>query len=294
MNAHRDLAQPDLWLHSLARSRKRRALLIRGRREHARKKHISAALATAMVAGPTAPFAAAQTSSGLQATSPPNRPPTAPSRFARAGCRWTSAAPGDLVAHVQRALGLPADGIFGPQTDAAVRAYQARAGLAVDGVVGPITWASLFESRRAPLRSAATTSRRRSSSASRTGWSRPGRRPRRRRPARRPRPTRRATTRRPRPLPTPGAAPRGPRGSARRRRDRHDAGGARRPPSRRPLLPPRRAACPAPAAAARRRSPCPSRAPRPHRSVRAGAATTTASTSRRRPAPRSTRPPAAA
>ena len=56
MNAHRDLAQPELWLHSLTRSRKRRALLLRGRREHSRKKHISAALATAMVAGPAAPL----------------------------------------------------------------------------------------------------------------------------------------------------------------------------------------------------------------------------------------------
>ncbi len=145
MNAHRDLAQPELWLHSLTRSRKRRALLLRGRREHSRKKHISAALATAMVAGPAAPLAAAQTSSSLQASVASESPANRAIEIREGGLPLHLGSSGDLVAHVQRALGLTADGVFGPQTDSAVRAYQARAGLAVDGVVGPITWASLFE-----------------------------------------------------------------------------------------------------------------------------------------------------
>jgi hypothetical protein len=46
---------------------------------------------------------------------------------------------GKAVRSVQRALGIPADGIFGPQTERAVRRFQRRRGLVADGVVGPVT-----------------------------------------------------------------------------------------------------------------------------------------------------------
>lgn len=48
------------------------------------------------------------------------------------------------VRRIQRALEIPADGIFGPDTESAVRAYQRRKGLKADGIVGPVTWNTLF------------------------------------------------------------------------------------------------------------------------------------------------------
>jgi peptidoglycan hydrolase-like protein with peptidoglycan-binding domain len=43
------------------------------------------------------------------------------------------------VRALQRKVGVPADGVFGPGTEAAVKRWQARHGLVADGVVGPQT-----------------------------------------------------------------------------------------------------------------------------------------------------------
>ena len=144
-NAHRDLAAPELWTRSLERSHSRRALLPKARRENNRRKHLSAALATAVVAGPSAPIAAAQVSgdvsTAIAAASPANRA----IEIREGGLPLRVGGQGDLVAHVQTKLGVASDGVFGSQTDAAVRQYQLSAGLDVDGIVGPNTWSSLFE-----------------------------------------------------------------------------------------------------------------------------------------------------
>lgn len=51
---------------------------------------------------------------------------------------------GKDVKRIQRAVHITADGIFGKNTEAAVRAYQKRHGLAADGIVGKKTWNMMF------------------------------------------------------------------------------------------------------------------------------------------------------
>jgi len=67
-------------------------------------------------------------------------------------------APGVAVAALQRALGVPADGVLGPQTRRAVRRFQRADGLTVDGVVGPQTLAALGLSARPKARQQSTSS----------------------------------------------------------------------------------------------------------------------------------------
>ncbi|MFJ6411954.1 peptidoglycan-binding protein [Terribacillus saccharophilus] len=61
-----------------------------------------------------------------------------PGSYIRTGSR------GENVRRIQRALGVTADGIFGPNTRQAVINFQRNNGLGVDGIVGPETWNRLF------------------------------------------------------------------------------------------------------------------------------------------------------
>ena len=110
---------------------------------------MSAALATAMVTGPAAPLAAAQVSGDVSASVAAASPANRAIEIREGGLPLQLGSRGELVAEVQRALHVSADGIFGLQTDAAVRSYQRAAGLQVDGIVGLATWGSLFGSHAA-------------------------------------------------------------------------------------------------------------------------------------------------
>jgi uncharacterized protein (TIGR02594 family) len=63
---------------------------------------------------------------------------------------------GAAVSELQHMLGgIDVDGEFGPETDAAVRAFQANHGLEVDGIVGAATWTALLTGKPAVLSAAA-------------------------------------------------------------------------------------------------------------------------------------------
>jgi hypothetical protein len=64
-------------------------------------------------------------------------------------------AAGSTVTALQRALGIPADGIYGPQTRRAVRRFQRSHGLAVDGLAGPQTLRALGVRARSSRRGGA-------------------------------------------------------------------------------------------------------------------------------------------
>ena len=57
---------------------------------------------------------------------------------------------GEPVKRVQKAVGVKADGYYGPDTVRAVKAYQKKHGLSADGIVGDKTWAAINGGKKAP------------------------------------------------------------------------------------------------------------------------------------------------
>ncbi|CAN5226978.1 hypothetical protein BH20ACT20_BH20ACT20_08100 [soil metagenome] len=122
----RDLACPDIWTESLERSRARRAAPA-PRREMPLPSARSASVAAALVVAggsSSAVFVGGLTNSTDTASAATN----AKVRNRGAG-----------VADMQRKLGVPADGVFGPKTERALRRWQRRHGLTADGIAGPMT-----------------------------------------------------------------------------------------------------------------------------------------------------------
>ncbi len=123
----RDLGHEAFCARSLARSRARRARAaapVASLRPRAAARLGAGLLAVGLVAGPAVQLAAA-----------------APAAAADGVLREGDSGP--AVRRVQAALGVGADGAFGPATALAVRRLQRAHGLTPDGVVGPATRAAL-------------------------------------------------------------------------------------------------------------------------------------------------------
>jgi peptidoglycan hydrolase-like protein with peptidoglycan-binding domain len=126
----RDLSDEELWDLSLACARAKRRAAEKGVLPQARV--ASASLVVAAVAALAPIQGAAQSRAGSPGAAEVD------DRLLRLGSR------GAAVKAVQQALGIAADGVYGPRTRAAVRAFQARNGLTADGIVGPETRAALL------------------------------------------------------------------------------------------------------------------------------------------------------
>jgi len=139
LRKERDLADEQPWELSLGRSRaRRRAIELRFVPAGSRAKRISLGALAALTVGPTASLADGQAGANPGNANP--EPPTTTEHI----ISLSAGSEGRQVELLQRALGaVKVDGIFGPETEAAVRTFQARAGLTVDGVVGPLTSAAL-------------------------------------------------------------------------------------------------------------------------------------------------------
>ena len=136
--AARDLAEELPWDLSLGRSRaRRRAAELRFVPASSRAKRLSLGALAALTAGPAAVMA-----TGVAAANP-GTPTPEPATSTEYSITLSAGDTGRQVELLQRALSIPVDGIFGPETEAAVQHFQASRGLSVDGIVGPLTSAAL-------------------------------------------------------------------------------------------------------------------------------------------------------
>jgi hypothetical protein len=118
-----DPSNSDPWLASKRRSRARRAEAVRSLRRTRGRRSAVAVLGASLALAGGAMAETTSSSTGGAAASP--------------------SISGSGVVALQRALGITADGVYGPQTRRAVRAFQRSHGLAVDGIAGPQTLRAL-------------------------------------------------------------------------------------------------------------------------------------------------------
>ena len=144
----RDLSSAVLWQRSLHRSHRRRIRAREARRNAPRQKGATLAAGAAILAAPvlSSLSGAASASSARPGAS---KAEVAEKAAVSGEKTWllSYGDTGEAVAAVQGLLGIPADGIFGPQTEGAVKTFQLNQGLAATGIVDARTWAELFGSK---------------------------------------------------------------------------------------------------------------------------------------------------
>ena len=144
--SERDLGSAVLWERSTDRSHRRRERARRARRNAPRQKGATLAAGAAILATPVlAPLASAATqhpgvtkAEVAQKAATPRATPTDLLSYGDTG---------EAVAAVQAQLRIPDDGIYGPQTEGAVKQFQLAHELAATGVVDTKTWAELFRTQ---------------------------------------------------------------------------------------------------------------------------------------------------
>jgi peptidoglycan hydrolase-like protein with peptidoglycan-binding domain len=138
----RNLADSEPWDLSALRSRtRRRAAEMQFVPSSKRARRVSLGTLVALAAGPAVGLADTGGGSHHRNASPP--PPPEPPTTTEHHIRLQQGSEGRQVSILQHKLGIAVDGVYGPQTEAAVRAFQQREGLPVDGAVGPQTSAAL-------------------------------------------------------------------------------------------------------------------------------------------------------
>jgi peptidoglycan hydrolase-like protein with peptidoglycan-binding domain len=133
--AARDLSERDPWELSLGRSRaRRRAAQLRFVPNSTRARRASLGALVAVAAAPAAALLDSSGGQGVAFAAAPE-PTTSTQHY----ITLRSGSEGRQVRLLQQALGIQVDGVYGPETEAAVRRFQASRGLQVDGVLGPDT-----------------------------------------------------------------------------------------------------------------------------------------------------------
>jgi peptidoglycan hydrolase-like protein with peptidoglycan-binding domain len=136
----RDLADGETWELSLGRSRaRRRAAQLRFVPASTRAKRLSIGTLAALTVGPTTAAVVAGGSGASTAAAAGPEPATTTEHAITLG----PGSEGRQVRLLQAALGIPVDGVYGPQTEAAVSRFQRAHGIQADGVAGPATTAAL-------------------------------------------------------------------------------------------------------------------------------------------------------